>query len=198
MSSVKALRQEQTPYVSRTLLVLNLLVFGYGIYLASSNNATLQAFLTGMGNKDDGVTRQVLGVLQASGSISAENWLRGESWRTLTACFVHGGLVHLFMNMYMLFAAGKYVEQMWGHVRFLVIYLIAGVVGTCVGVAHLTSVGLFEHVNPPVKIALPLVCASTALCGILAAEAIWVWLNGKYSPCPWRIAGATNSLIKRC
>ncbi len=121
-------------------------------------------------------------MLQNSGSINAESWLRGDWWRLLTAGFVHVGLLHLGMNMYFLYRAGGFLEQMWGRTRFLLIYLIAGVVGTGIGLAHTTGIMILKDVQPHELISGSLAGASSALCGIIAAEAVWVWLNRRYLP----------------
>ncbi len=190
----ETLRRNATPYISRTLLALNLVVFAYGIYLASSEKI-VQAFLTGMPDKA-AQYRPFVEVLAKSGSTTAESWLTGEWWRAATACFVHFGVLHLFMNMYMLYAAGGFVERMWGRVRFLLIYLISGFVGSCVGLAHHTPIVKLTDKDAPEWLTGPLAGASTALCGILAAEAIWVWLNGKYLPTSQAERWRNNILIQ--
>lgn len=53
--------------------------------------------------------------------------LAGDLWRLLTCCFVHFGALHLGLNMWALWSAGRTVERLQGHVRFLVIYLASGV-----------------------------------------------------------------------
>src|SRR5579863_1823247 len=46
----------------------------------------------------------------------------------LTSMFLHGGWLHLIGNMWFLWVFGSHVEDALGSVRFLVFYLIAGVV----------------------------------------------------------------------
>jgi rhomboid protease GluP len=55
--------------------------------------------------------------------------LSGESWRLLTSMFLHIGLLHLAMNMYMLVLFGPVVERQFGAVRFTLVYLISGMFG---------------------------------------------------------------------
>lgn len=55
-----------------------------------------------------------------------------EPWRLLTVLFVHGGLVHLGLNMLALWMLGQILEPMLGRARFLAIYLISGLGGSVV------------------------------------------------------------------
>ncbi len=55
--------------------------------------------------------------------------LTGEPWRLLTSMFMHGGLLHLALNMLMLFQLGQIVEWRYGSLRFGVIYLLSGLGG---------------------------------------------------------------------
>ena len=54
----------------------------------------------------------------------------GEYWRLFTAMFLHFGLKHLLHNMVMLGAAGQILERAVGKIKFIVIYLIAGLGGS--------------------------------------------------------------------
>lgn len=52
--------------------------------------------------------------------------LEGREWhRMVTSGFLHGGFIHLFVNMYVLYNFGGYVELEVGTVGFLVIYFLA-------------------------------------------------------------------------
>lgn len=56
-------------------------------------------------------------------------WLRGvdvaqgDYWRLLTAAFLHGGLVHIALNMYALYLFGPFVEQTLGRWRYIATYI---------------------------------------------------------------------------
>jgi rhomboid protease GluP len=63
--------------------------------------------------------------------------LNGQSWRMLTSCFLHFGFIHIGMNMFILYQVGVLTEKLFGNVRFLVLYLLAGLGGSVVS--------LFSH-----------------------------------------------------
>jgi rhomboid protease GluP len=54
----------------------------------------------------------------------------GEYWRLFTCMFLHIGLVHLLFNGYALLAIGTEVERLFGPGRFLIIYLLSGLLGS--------------------------------------------------------------------
>jgi rhomboid protease GluP len=54
----------------------------------------------------------------------------GEWWRLLTCVFVHIGLIHIALNMWVLAVAGPLVERMVGNVGFLLLYVVAGLTGS--------------------------------------------------------------------
>ncbi len=54
----------------------------------------------------------------------------GEYWRLLTSMFLHGGLIHLVMNMYALFFVGIFLEPILGSKRFGIFYLVTGIMAS--------------------------------------------------------------------
>ena len=50
-------------------------------------------------------------------------------WRLVTPIFVHIGVEHFLFNMLALYFMGKMAEQIFGTLRFLGLYLLAGVMG---------------------------------------------------------------------
>lgn len=58
----------------------------------------------------------------------------GEWWRLATSMFVHGGLMHLGVNMYSLYAVGRTVERIFGHAAYALLYLFAGLAGSAASV----------------------------------------------------------------
>ncbi len=76
-------------------------------------------------------------------------------WQLISYQFMHGGLSHIFFNMFALWMFGSELEQIWGTNRFLVYYLLCGIGG---GVLHL-AIGSDA----------PTVGASGAIMGVLVA-----------------------------
>lgn len=52
---------------------------------------------------------------------------KGEWWRLITGMFLHGGILHLFMNMISLYLAGIFLENSLGTKRFFFAYLLSGI-----------------------------------------------------------------------
>ena len=55
----------------------------------------------------------------------------GEWWRLLTSTFLHGGLIHLLANMYGLLFVGIFLEPLLGRTKYLIAYLLTGVLASC-------------------------------------------------------------------
>ena len=50
-----------------------------------------------------------------------------EPWRLITATFLHGGLLHIGFNMWVLMDIGPQVEELYGSARYLFIYVVSGI-----------------------------------------------------------------------
>jgi membrane associated rhomboid family serine protease len=48
-------------------------------------------------------------------------------WQFVTSMFMHGGFIHLLLNMYALWAFGTPLEKMWGKNKFLFFYFLSGI-----------------------------------------------------------------------
>ena len=62
-------------------------------------------------------------------------------WQLVTYMFMHGGIGHLFFNMYTLYIFGSVLENIWGTKKFLTFYFVTGVGAALVHilVQHLTG-----------------------------------------------------------
>jgi membrane associated rhomboid family serine protease len=93
----------------------------------------------------------------------------GEYWRLVTGAFLHGGLIHIALNMYILYWLGTMLEPVLGHVRFTALYfasLLAGSFGAILFKPHTITVG-----------------ASGAVFGLMAAAFVFQQARGID---PWR------------
>ncbi|MDP8566657.1 rhomboid family intramembrane serine protease [Methylophilus aquaticus] len=132
------------PLVTRILIFLNMLVF-------------VLMLLGGAGFWHSPNTVQLVW-----GANFAPATADGQWWRLGSAMFLHFGALHLGMNMLALWDGGKLVERMFGAYRFLVIYLISGVVGNLLS--------LVIQGNDAVSGG-----ASGAVFGIYGALMVYVW-----------------------
>lgn len=94
--------------------------------------------------------------------------LRHEYWRLITSAFVHGGFIHVALNMWSLLAIGPLVERLYGNAAFAVIYLAAGIGGAIASVAA-----------SPVRVS---VGASGAICGVLGALLAFLLVHRRAIP----------------
>lgn len=53
----------------------------------------------------------------------------GQIYRLITYAFLHGGLVHLIANMYSLYIIGSQIENNYGKLKFIFIYLVSALTG---------------------------------------------------------------------
>jgi rhomboid protease GluP len=99
--------------------------------------------------------------LACTGAYMHDRVVAGEWWRILGATFLHGGLIHLGMNMFALNQLGHYCEELFGSARTLAVYLVCGAVSTLsISIWHVHMQGL-----PPSRVPM-MVGASGAIFGL--------------------------------
>jgi len=124
-----------------------ILLINLGLYFATS----IYSMKSGRGNAMNIDVRTLFDFGAKFGpAIGAGQW-----WRLVTAGFLHGGMVHILMNSWVLFDLGAAVEEIYGASRMLVIYFVSTVAGF-----YLSALW-----NPQV----PSVGASAALFGMVGA-----------------------------
>ena len=93
------------------------------------------------------------------GAVWAYGIADGEWYRLVTAMFLHYGVLHLLLNMYALWILGRELEGVLGRLRFVALYLLAGLGGN-------VAAYLFSAENSAT------VGASTAVFGLMAATLV--------------------------
>jgi membrane associated rhomboid family serine protease len=181
-----AIFEPATPHVSRALLAANLLFFFFGVYYAWNHDLDVSDYLGGIKLTTDVVLIR-LGALDPS--LVFPHGSRPQFERIILSSFLHIGLLHLSMNMYFLYSLGPLIESMWGSLRFLVIYLVSGVVSGCVVLQYSMSAERGAITAG----------ASGCLFGIFVALVVWFWLNRGYLPERlienWKNNLATNVIL---
>lgn len=133
--------------VTMALIVINLAIFALTFIAPAFNRELLL-----------NAANQPIAVLDA-----------GEYWRLFTAMFLHAGLAHVMLNMLALYSLGTVLEIRFGHIRFALIYLLGGLVGSVLSAA----------LNAPMTFS---VGASGAVFAVFGAEAAHLYTN-------WRVMG---------
>lgn len=102
------LRNLGSSRVTSILLVVNILVFAIMTLAGGSQN---------------------ISNLVRFGAVVKDRIAYGEWWRLFTASFIHIGFMHILLNMYFLYQIGPVFEKLYGSRNFLIIYLLAGIMG---------------------------------------------------------------------
>ncbi len=138
-----------TPIVNYILIAINILVFVF-LQKLGSDEAFLMRFST--------VPEEIL-----TGSDITSNGLGATPSPVyitiLTSMFMHGGIAHIASNMLYLWIFGDNLENVMGHVKYLVFYLLCGVLAT---LAHVFATSAFGH-----STLIPSLGASGAISGVL-------------------------------
>ncbi len=97
---------QSQPRLTYVLLAINIVVFVL-------DSMVFHGMFTALGAKDNAAI------------------LQGQLWRLVTPLFLHdnANLLHIGLNSYSLWIVGPPVERSYGHIRFIAIYLLAGISG---------------------------------------------------------------------
>ncbi|MBI3805080.1 MAG: rhomboid family intramembrane serine protease [Nitrospirae bacterium] len=132
-----------TPVVTVALVAVNIIVFFYEVSLgAGADNFIFQygAIPLNLVHGMDGGRQGLVAVSSV-----------------LTSMFLHGGFMHLAGNMLYLWIFGNNIEDVMGHVRFILFYLVCGVIAA------------YTHALTDPGSRIPMVGASGAISGVLGA-----------------------------
>jgi rhomboid protease GluP len=77
----------------------------------------------------NGVVLARLGASLRLGGYAGQPGDLAQPWRFVTAIFLHGSIMHIFFNMWVLMDVGPQIEELYGSARYFFIYVITGVGG---------------------------------------------------------------------
>ena len=145
-------------YATRALIAVNVLVMAVSAILGGPRAIAGAGGWFGLMGADTPVTRwgEVLGYAPYVLGGEVHGIAAGEWWRLGTAMFLHYGVLHLLLNMLLLWQLGRYLEAQLGPLRFLALFLLAGLGGN-------VAAYLFTAPNQPAA------GASTAVFGLVIA-----------------------------
>lgn len=133
----------KTPNVVKKFIIINSAIFlSFNLLISSLG-----------GYKGIEYTFSVFGLVPVS-------FWDGALWQPLTSMFLHGGLLHLLMNMIALWSIGSLLEFQLGGKKFFGLYMVSGLAGAL-------FVVLFQAGSY-----VPTVGASGAIAGLLGALAV--------------------------
>jgi membrane associated rhomboid family serine protease len=99
--------------------------------------------------------------------------LSGQVWRLFTATYMHGGFMHIFINMLVFYFFGPMLERRWGGRQFFIVYTLGGVVGNII-LFVAWAVGFLEPiVIGNLVIPVTALGASGSVMAIMAAGAVY-------------------------
>jgi rhomboid protease GluP len=108
--------------VTSALLVANILMFGVSLVLTmQAGEAGGLHILAGM----SGEASYKLGISLPFGYLLQDH----QWWRLVTAMFLHGGLLHIGLNMMSLMQLGPALEELYGSARYFFLYVFTGAFG---------------------------------------------------------------------
>ncbi len=106
---------KKTPYITYILIFINILFYVLSIISNSFYNSMV---------------------------LNPSKILNGEYYRLLSCVFMHGGIIHLLCNMYCLYVIGPQVESFFGKIKYIVIYLLSGIIGSLMSLSITNSISL--------------------------------------------------------
>ena len=133
--------------ITRFLVFANVLAFLWEVVIAGPGMLSLM----GGGNEEQVLE---LGALWPASVLVDHQW-----WRIFTSAFLHGGLLHIGVNMISLWSLGRFIETIAGSRRTAIIYFVS-LVASGLGVVYL---------SPAANAMVPTLGASGAIFGLFGA-----------------------------
>ena len=167
-----------TPVVTIALIVVCIVIFFYQFFLGFEGG---RLFVYQFG--------AIPAVLFGHASLPRDAVAIPASFSLMTSMFLHGGFLHLAGNMLYLWIFGNNIEDAMGHRRFILFYIVCGIVAT---MTHALT-------NPGSDV--PMIGASGAISGVLGAYLllfprarvlvlvpIWIFIRMFYIPAGFVLA----------
>jgi len=139
-------RSQTTPHITRILIITNIIAFVPLLYFA---------FFT-----EDTTVRQFESLYESLAMVPADILQAKNLHTLLTSMFLHANIPHIIGNMLFLYIFGDNVEDAFGHLRYLLFYLITGLAADFVHILSLTT---------PAGLDIPTLGASGAISGVMGA-----------------------------
>ena len=111
--------KRKKPVVTTIIILLNMIIF-------------LLMYILGNGSED------ALTLLKFGANIRSLT-TAGDYYRLITYAFLHIGLIHLLCNMYSLYIIGSQIENFYGKIKYIIIYLFSAVCGGLLSIATTNS-----------------------------------------------------------
>lgn len=155
-----------TPFVNYAIIAVNILVFVFLQRLGSDSGFTYAwstVPLEIMTGRDIVTPARVVETMGQRVLIPGLGETPGSVYFTLfTSMFMHGGLAHIGGNMLFLWIFGDNIEDRLGHVRYLIFYLVCGIIAS---LAHVFTTAAFAGQQGDMLV--PSLGASGAISGVL-------------------------------
>ena len=104
------------PVITYALIVLNIMVYLFMILYDTVD----QTYFYALANDYEGIQN-------------------GQIYRLITSMFLHSDIIHIACNMYALYILGPVVERYYGKTKFLIIYMLSGILGSIFSAAFMSA-----------------------------------------------------------
>lgn len=118
-----------TPWITMAIIAINVIMYLITAYLS---------YIYAGGSIFNSDTNVLVLLGAKVNSLIAQ----GEYFRLISCMFLHGGIVHLCVNMYSLYAIGPLVEKVYGKTKFIAIYFVSGICASIFSYVFSTSVSI--------------------------------------------------------
>lgn len=104
------------PVITYALIVLNIMVYLFMLLYDTVD----QTYFYALANDYEGIQN-------------------GQIYRLITSMFLHSDIIHIACNMYALYILGPIVERYYGKTKFLIIYMLSGILGSIFSAAFMSA-----------------------------------------------------------